>query len=474
MIENIILAHLIHNETYSRKVLPFLKAEYFLAPETSIIYQTVCRYIDKYNSPPTIEALKIDLKKINNVSGEVYKNIENIVDTLKYDALTDAQWLLDQTELYCQDRAIHNAIRESITILDGQSKDKGKGSIPTLLSEALAVSFDDSVGHDFISDAASRYEFYHKKEAKIQFDLDYFNLITRGGVSRKTLNVILAGTGVGKTLFMCHMAAANLMEGQNVIYITMEMAEEKIAERIDCNLLNVSVDELQIMPKDVFEKKMDRLKTKCKGRLIIKEYPTSSAGSSNFRHLIQELKLKKKFKPDIIYIDYLNICSSSRIKMGNSVNSYTFIKAIAEELRGLAVEFDVPIITATQTNRDGFNSSDVDLTNTSESFGLPATADLMFALIRTEELDDLNQLLIKQLKNRYNDMSKYRSFIVGIDRGKMKLYNVESSAQEGFNTYEDSGPVMDNTGYGQRFHEEDNMKFMTKKAGKKDFSGLKH
>jgi len=470
MLENTILAHLISNEEYCRKVLPFIKKEYFSTPNTRIIYETIASYIDKYNSAPTLEALKIDLHAIENINGDTYEKIENTLNELSADSTTDKDWLLDQTELYCQDRAIKNAIIESVNILDGNSKDKGKGSIPTILSEALAISFDDSVGHDFISDADSRFDFYHRKEKKIGFDLDYFNKITRGGMPRKTLNVILAGTGVGKTLFMCHSAASNLMDGLNVLYITMEMAEERIAERIDSNLLNLTVDELQLVSKDVYQKKMDRLKNKCTGKLIIKEYPTSSAGSANFRHLIQELKLKKKFRPDIIYIDYLNICTSSRMKMGNSVNSYTYIKAIAEELRGLAVECDVPIVTATQTNRDGFNSSDVDLTNTSESFGLPATADFMFALISTDELEELNQLMVKQLKNRYNDLSTYKTFVIGVDRSKMRLYDVEADAQ--FTQEIDDKPLMDSTGYGQRFEEEKNMKFLTKKAGKKDFSGF--
>lgn len=470
MIENTILAHLINNEAYTRKVIPYIKNEYFSNESNKIIYGAVKNYLDKYNSVPSIEALRIDIDKINGIPAQVYNNIEETLGGINYDATTDFNWLVDETEKYCQERAVYNAIAESITIIDGKSKDKGKGSIPQILSEALAISFDESVGHDFLSDSASRYEFYHQKEQRIPFDLNYFNVITRGGLPRKTLNVILAGTGVGKTMFMCHMAASNLMAGANVLYITMEMAEEKIAERIDSNLLNVTVDELKVLPKDAYEKKMDRLRSKCKGRLIIKEYPTSVAGSANFRHLIQELKLKKKFTPDIIYIDYLNICASSRMKMGNAVNSYIYIKAIAEEIRGLAVEFEVPIVTATQTNRDGFNSSDVDLTNTSESFGLPATADLMFALISTDELEEIHQLLVKQLKNRYNDLNTHKSFVIGVDRSRMKLYDVESSAQ---NTFDDTGPVMDNTGYGQRLDEDQNMKFVTKKAGRKDFSTIK-
>jgi archaellum biogenesis ATPase FlaH len=457
LIEQKILAHLVSNEAYVRKVLPFIKSEYFSDTSNKVIFEVIRHYFDKYNAIPSTEALLIDVDKIPSLSTETYQKITETVKTLDADNNTDMNWLLDQTETYCQDRAVYNAIMESISIIDGKSQQKGRGSIPQILSEALAISFDNSVGHDFLGDTASRYEFYHRKEEKIEFDLDYFNVITRGGLPRKTLNVALAGTGVGKTLFMCHAAAANLSAGYNVLYITMEMAEERIAERIDSNLLNVTVDELQIMPRDVYDKKINRIKDKCKGRLIIKEYPTSSAGSSHFRHLIQELKIKKNFTPDIIYIDYLNICASSRMKLGNSVNSYTYIKAIAEELRGLSVEFNIPLITATQTNRDGYNSSDVDLTNTSESFGLPATADFMFALISTEELEDLGQLMVKQLKNRYNDLGTHRTFCIGVDRSKMRLYDVESSANK------HDTPVMDQGRFGDDLN----------RNGKKDFSKLR-
>lgn len=466
MIEQKILAHLIDNDSYARKVLPFVKPEYFADHANRVIYQVISAYVDKYNNVPSIEALTIDLDKIEGLTSDTFAKIVEYIPELKADKDTDIEWLLDQTEKYCQDRAVYNAIMESIHIIDGKSKDKGKGAIPQILSEALAVSFDTSVGHDFLSDSDSRYDFYHQKEEKIAFDLEYFNLITRGGVPRKTLNVALAGTGVGKTLFMCHAAAANLSAGYNVLYITMEMAEERIAERIDSNLLNVTTDELKIMPKDAFDKKIERVRNKCKGRLIIKEYPTSSAGSSHFRHLLQELKLKRKFVPDIIYIDYLNICASSRMKMGNSVNSYMYIKAIAEELRGLAVEFNVPIFTATQTNRDGYNSSDVDLTNTSESFGLPATADLMFAIISTEEFEELGQLMIKQLKNRYNDLGMHKVFTIGVDRAKMRLYDVESSAQDGFHQ---DRPVMDSG----RFGDDEEAGGFGLRRGKKDFSKLR-
>lgn len=468
-LETTILSHIVHNEDYARKVLPFVKREYFAEHDNRTLYELICTYVDRYNSIPSKEALIVDLEKINGLSSDAYANIQQSIYNLEIDAATQTPWLIDKTEQYCQDRAVYNAIMESISILDNKSKDKNKGSIPQILSEALAVSFDTSVGHDFLDDFASRYEFYHTKEQRIEFDLDYFNKITKGGLPRKTLNVLLAGTGVGKTLFMCHAAAANLTAGYNVLYITMEMAEERIAERIDANLMNVTVDELNLLPKNLYDTKIERVKSKCKGKLIIKEYPTSSAGSANFRHLLQELKLKKNFTPDVIYIDYLNICASSRMKMGNSVNSYTYIKAIAEELRGLAVEYGVALITATQTNRDGFNSSDVDLTNTSESFGLPATADFMCAIISTEELEDMGQLMIKQLKNRYGDLSTYRNFCIGVDRAKMRLYDVENSAQSSF---EDKS-VMDNSAFGQRYDEEDNMQFMSRKAGRKDFSGLK-
>lgn len=466
MIEQKILAHLVSNETYARKVLPFVKPEYFSDHANRMIYQLISAYINSYNTIPSCEALLIDADKISGVSSDTFTKVMEVIPNLKADKETDIDWLLDQTEKYCQDRAVYNAIMESINIIDGKSKDLGKGSIPQILSEALAVSFDTSVGHDFLFDSDARYEFYHHKEEKVEFDLEYFNKITRGGLPRKTLNVALAGTGVGKTLFMCHAAAANLTSGYNVLYVTMEMSEERIAERIDSNLLNVTTDELKIMPKEAYDKKIDRVRNKCKGRLIIKEYPTSTAGSSNFRHLLQELKLKRKFVPDIIYIDYLNICSSSRMKMGNSVNSYMYIKAIAEELRGLAVEFNVPIFTATQTNRDGYNSSDVDLTNTSESFGLPATADLMFAIISTEELENIGQLLIKQLKNRYNDVGVHRNFIIGVDRGKMRLYDVESSAQNGL---QEDRPIMDSS----RINDDEEAGGFGLRRGKKDFSKLR-
>lgn len=455
-IETSILTHLIYNEDFARKVIPFLKSDYFSDHTEKTLYDHIDNYIKKYNALPSKEALLIDLSNAEFLNEDHFKNAESYVNAISVNNDRDTQldWLVDQTEKFCQDKAIYNAIMKSINILDDKTGALAKGSIPQILSDALAVSFDTSIGHDFLDDYLPRYDFYHQKEKRVPFDLDYLNTITKGGLPNKTLNVVLAGTGVGKSLFMCHCAASNLLQNFNVLYITMEMAEERIAERIDANMLNVPVDELEIMPKDVYEKKIQRLQSKTKGKLIIKEYPTASAGSANFRHLLNELKLKKNFKPDIVYIDYLNICASSRIKMGASVNSYTYIKAIAEELRGLAVEFEVPIVTATQTTRSGYSSSDVDLTDTSESFGLPATADLMIALISTEQLQELNQIMVKQLKNRYNDPSMFRRFVIGVDRSKMKLYDVEQSGQDDLL----DANVMDKTEFGKRDEEESGFK----------------
>jgi archaellum biogenesis ATPase FlaH len=444
-IENSILAHLVHDEDYGRKVIPFLKDDYFQDYQDKVVFKLITEYVAKYNSFPSKEALAIDLSNKDGINEETFKQAKELIANLKVDTDTDREWLLDQTEKFCQDKAIYNAIMASIQILEDKTGINAKGSIPQVLSDALAVSFDTHIGHDFLEDSASRYEFYHTKETKLPFDLDYFNKITQGGLPRKTLNIALAGTGVGKSLFMCHCAAGNLVQGKNVLYITLEMAEEKIAERIDANLLDTPVDQLALLPKDVYEKKVERIRNKTAGKLIVKEYPTACAGSANFRHLLNELKLKKNFVPEIIYIDYLNICMSSRIKNGANVNSYTLIKAIAEELRGLAVEFNVPIVSATQTTRSGYSSSDVGLEDTSESFGLPATADFMFALISTEELQDLNQIMVKQLKNRYSDPGINRRFVLGVDRSKMRLYDVEQSAQQDLL----DGPVMDNTKFGQ-------------------------
>ena len=429
-IEKTILSNLLFNEEYTRKVLPFIKDEYFRDSNQKLAFRIIQDYITKYNSLPSKEALRIDLQNKNNISEIAFKEVNDIIDHLENDNKTSSSWLIEHTEKFCQDQALFNAISKSIQLISGDDKvDISKGAIPELLSSALSVSFDTNIGHDLVDDWERRFDSYHTKESKIPFNLDYFNKITKGGLSKKTLNICLAGTGVGKSMFMCHCAAGNLIDGLNVLYITLEMAEERIAERIDANLMNVAIDELSVLPKDVYEKKIEKIKSKTIGKLIIKEYPTASAGSNNFRYLLNELKLKKNFKPDIIYVDYLNICNSSRLKVGSNVNSYLYIKAIAEELRGLAVEHNLPIVSATQTNRTGYTNSDVGLEDTSESFGLPATADFMFAIISNEQLANLNQLLVKQLKNRYSDPNMNRKFIVGVDRSKMKLYNVEQSAQ---------------------------------------------
>ena len=449
MIEQVIFANLLHDEQYARKALPFIKTEYFQSRLDKVLYDVIATFVGKYNKLPTKEALMIEADNQPSMNDDECSKLKDQIAAIEPKPV-DQEWLLDETEKFCQDKAIYNAIFKSIGIIDGKTNE-GKGAIPQILSEALAISFDAHIGHDFLEDAETRYEFYHKKEKRVAFDLDLFNRITKGGVPNKTLNIILAGTGVGKSLAMCHMAAANLTKGLNVLYITMEMAEERIAERIDANLLNVTLDDLEIMPRDVYQKKMQRLRETTKGKLIVKEYPTSSAGSANFRHLLNELKLKRNFKPDIIYIDYLNICASSRIKNGGNVNSYTYIKAIAEELRGLAVEFDVPIWSATQTTRSGYSSSDVGLEDTSESFGLPATADFMIAIISNDELAELNQILVKQLKNRYADPSSNRKFVIGVDRAKMKLYDVEQHAQDDI---VDDGPAFDKTDSGKRINTE--------------------
>jgi len=427
MIEQVIFANLVENETFARKTIPFLKQEYFSSRADKALYGMINGFVDQYNKLPTKQALLIELDSLRDHTEDEVKSIRSTIESIEPKEV-DEQWLVDQTEKFCQDRAIYNAITKAIQISDGKGNES-RGAIPQLLSDALAVSFDQNIGHDYMDDADARYEYYHDVVERVPFDLDILNKITKGGLPRKTLNIALAGTGVGKSLFMCHCASGHLARGLNVLYITMEMAEEEIAKRIDANLLNVTMDELLLLPKDVFEKKMDRVKKHTKGKLLVKQYPTSSAGSANFRHLMNELKLKKSFKPDVVYIDYLNICTSSRMKMGGSVNSYTYVKAIAEELRGLAIEFEVPIISATQTTRSGYSNTDVGLEDTSESFGLPATADFMFALISTEELQEMNQLMVKQLKNRYSDLANLRRFVIGIDRAKMRLYDVEQSAQ---------------------------------------------
>jgi replicative DNA helicase len=466
MFEQVIFCNLVFREDYGRKVIPFLKKDYFQYHNDKILFEVIEDYVTKYNRFPTKEALAIDVTNKNGISDEQVKIIAKNIEDLSYDSKTELDWIVDKTEKFVQERAVYNAIMHSIQILDNKDQKNSKGSIPQILSDALGVSFDTNIGHNFLDDADSRYEFYHRKETRVPFNLDYFNKITKGGLPNKTLNIALAGTGVGKSLFMCHCASGNLVDGKNVLYITMEMAEERIAERIDANLMNVTMDELGQMDKATYDRKLARVKNKTTGKLIIKEYPTASAGSANFRHLLNELKLKKNFTPDIIYIDYLNICASSRMKYGSNINSYMYVKAIAEELRGLAVEFNVPIVSATQTTRSGYSNSDVGLEDTSESFGLPATADFMFALISSEEMEGLNQLMVKQLKNRYNDPAMYRRFVVGIDRSKMKLYDVEQDAQEGL--IEDK-PVMDNSNFGERDSD-----FYKKKSkfSKKDFEGF--
>lgn len=430
MIEKTILRNLIQNESYTRKVLPFLKDEYFTNQEQQALYLEIKNFVLKYNKAPTYDALLIEIDALANLKEEQVKEIGSTIKEFRAETeKTDETWLIDQTEKFCQDKAIYLALMKSIQVMNDQEKGISRGAIPQLLSDALAVSFDSNVGHDYIQDAESRYEYYHRVEERVPFDLEFFNKITKGGIPKKTLNIILAGTGVGKSLFMCHCAASCLAQGKNVLYITLELAEEEVAKRIDANLLNITFDDLLKLPKDMYLKKSENLKNKTHGKLIIKEYPTAAAGTSHFKALLNELNLKKSFRPDIIFVDYLNISMSARVKPGANINSYTYIKAIAEELRGMAVEYDVPVVSATQTTRSGFTSSDVGLEDTSESFGLPATADFMFALISTEELQALNQIMVKQLKNRYNDPSVNKRFVVGIDRSKMKLYDVEVSAQ---------------------------------------------
>jgi len=428
-IERTALKNLIHNEEYCRKVLPFIKEEYFTDRLEKLLFTEIYKFVNKYNNLPTKESLSIEINGNRSVNEDEYKKITDILSTLNPEPI-NLEWLVETTETFCKDRAIHNAILGGIQILDGKDKDHTPEYLPEMLSEALSVSFDQKVGHDYLLESKERFEFYRKKEERIELDLDFFNKITRGGIPSKTLNICLAGTGVGKTMFMTHLASSILLQGKNVLYITMEMAEERIAERIDANLLNVGMSDLEELPYTMYETKINKLQSKTTGQIIIKEYPTASAHVGHFKSLISELALKKSFKPDIVFIDYLNICSSSRFKAGANVNSYTYIKAIAEELRGLAVENDFPIFSATQTTRGGFVSSDVGLEDTSESFGLPATADFMFALISSEELEEKNQIMVKQLKNRYNDPTVNRKFILGVDRSKMKFYDVEQSAQE--------------------------------------------
>ena len=446
-VEFLILRNLLHNEEYLRKVVPFLKSEYFEDEKQKIVYQEIASFVEEYNELTTKEVLCIEIEKRKDITDSMFKDITSLIDELD-NSPADLQWLLDTTEKWCRDRAIYLALIESISLADGKDDTKGRDAIPSILSDALAVSFDNHVGHDYLIDYEERYESYHRKEDKIPFDLEFFDKVTKGGLPNKTLNIALAGTGVGKSLFMCHFASSVLLQGKNVLYITMEMAEEKIAERIDANLLNINMQDITDLPMQMFESKVNDISKKTQGALIIKEYPTAAAHSGHFKGLLNELALKKSFRPDIIFIDYLNICASSRYRAASNVNSYSYIKAIAEELRGLAVEANLPIVSATQTTRSGFASSDVDLTDTSESFGLPATADLMFALISTEELETLNQILVKQLKNRYNDPTIHKRFVVGIDRAKMRLYDCEQKAQE---------DIIDNTE--QTEYDDDKSKF---------------
>ena len=452
-IERTALTNLICNEDYARKVLPFIKSTYFDEREEQIIFEEISNFVDKYQKIPTQTSLEIEVGERKDLNETEHKKIVDIIKTLN-PIEVDFDWLVDHTEKFCKDKAIYNAIVDGIKIIDGKDKKRTPDAIPEILTDALSVSFDNSVGHDYIEDAEARFDYYHRIEERIPFDLDFFNKITKGGLPPKTLNIALAGTGVGKSLFMCHVAANCLSQGKNVLYMTLEMAEERIAERIDANLMNVSMEDLQSLAKQMFTDKMSKIIKKTKGKLIVKEYPTATAHSSHFRGLIKELAIKKSFRPDIIFIDYLNICASSRFKGAQNVNSYMYVKAIAEELRGLAVETNVPIMSATQTTRSGFVSTDVGLEDTSESFGLPATADLMFALISTEELEELNQICVKQLKNRYNDPTMNKRFVIGIDRAKMRLYDVEVDAQQDLvNSGQDDGPVFDNTSFGSKSYD---------------------
>lgn len=462
-IETVILQNLVNNEIYFRKVFPFLKSEYFIGNSEKILFSKISNFIQEYNARPNKDSLVISCQNDKQLTEDQYKDLVQYIHELD-PTEHNQEWLYKETENFCKDKAIYNAILQSVSILDGKEKERSKDGIPSLLQEALGVCFDNQVGHDYIENFEERYEFYHRKESRIPFDLDYFNKITNGGLPNKTLNVVLAGTGVGKSLFMCHIASSVLAQGKNVLYITLEMAEERIAERIDANLMNITLDQLKEIPKTIYQNRIEKIREKTEGKLIIKEYPTTGAHVGHFKSLLNELQLKRQFKPDIIIIDYLNICASSRFKAGANINSYTLVKSIAEELRGLAVEENVPILSATQTTRTGYSNTDVELTDTSESFGLPATVDFMFALISTEELEQLNQLMVKQLKNRYNDPTLYKRFVIGVDRAKMKLYNLEQSAQKNLS---DSGIKLNEEDLGNY-----DMKNVFKRANK-DFSSIK-
>ena len=456
-LEQTILRNLLTNDGYARKVAAFLSPEYFEGVYRAL-FKEFTKFIAKYNKLPTMEAFKIEVDEGNRLTDEQYRHAMEILPNIFTAEAENLEWLIDRTEKWCQDRAVFNAVMESIQVIDGKHQTLTKNAIPDILSKALSVTFDTNIGHDYLENVDARFDFYHQEEEKLPFDLDYFNRITKGGLPNKTLNIALAGTGVGKSLFMCHCAGSSLNLGKNVLYITMEMAEERIAERIDANLLNIPIDQLENLSKDMFTTKVQNIAQKTQGKLIIKEYPTGQANASHFRALLNELKLKKNFVPDMIFIDYLNICASSRMKsMGGAINSYTYIKSIAEELRGLAVEFDVPIVSATQTTRSGYSNDDVGLEDTSESFGLPATADFMFALISNEELANNGQILVKQLKNRYNDPTMHQRFVVGVDRSKMRLYDVDQNDSP-LNKEEDNGPAFDNSSSGQRVNSENKFK----------------
>ena len=461
-LEKIVLQNLLYNEDYSRKVAPFLKAEYFHDRHERIVFDIAQNFILSYNNLPTKEVILIEVNKLKNINELDFKTIQSVLGDLSNEEV-DFSWLVEQTENFCKDKAVYNAIMESIHIIDGESKTQTSNAIPEILSDALAVSFDTHVGHDYLEDSDDRYDFYHRVEKKVPFDLEYFNTITAGGTPQKTLNIIMAGTGVGKSLFLCHHAANCPSQNNNVLYITCEMAEERIAERIDANLFDMTIDDVQDLPKKIYSKKLENLKSTTKGKLIVKEYPTATANVNHFRALLDELWMKKQFKPDIIFIDYLNICASARLKNGSNVNSYSYIKAIAEELRGMAVERSVPIFSATQVNRGGFNNTDVGLEDTSESFGLPATADFMIALISTEELEELNQIMVKQLKNRYNDVASNKKFLLGINRGKMKLYDVDHGSgdlvQSNQTESQDTGNGFNGKNFDSKF--QSNSKFET-------------
>jgi archaellum biogenesis ATPase FlaH len=464
MIEKTILSNLIYNEDFCRKVFPYIKDEYFEEQIYKKLYSTFAEYVSEYKEPPSIEALKISMDKRTDLNEQSYLEINKLIDQLSIDEKTNQEWLISETEKFCQDKDLYNSIRKAILILDGQDKEYDKGAIPQLLSNSLGISFDTHIGHDFLEDFDARYDYYHRKEERLPFDIEILNKITKGGLPRKSMTVLLATTGGGKSLVKCHVAAQNLLYGNNVLYITMEMAEERIAERIDANILDVTLEELSQMPRDVYEKKINRIKGKTTGKLIVKEYPTGSAHAGHFRHMINELRMKKNFTPDVICIDYLNICASSRVKGAAAGNSYTLVKSIAEEIRGLAMEFDCAVITSSQFNRGGYDNSDVDLTNTSESMGITHTADAIFALITSEELEALGQLMIKQLKNRWGDLSYYRRFVVGIERAKMKLFNLEEVAQSRIQSEanaNDDKPAFDKTAFAEQWDSES--KFSKKK-----------